>query len=35
VSMPDTPQNQNEFPQNSEQQEGLGFPIARLGAVIR
>jgi len=34
VSMPDTPQNQNEFPQNSEQQEGLGFPIARLGAVI-
>jgi hypothetical protein len=34
VSMPDTPQNQNEFPQNFEQQEGLGFPIARLGAVI-
>lgn len=34
VSMPDTPQNQQEFPQNSEQKEGLGFPIARLGAII-
>jgi hypothetical protein len=34
VSMPDTPENQKEFPQSSEQQEGLGFPIARLGGLI-
>lgn len=34
VSMPETPQNPNECPQNSEHQEGLGFSIARLGAVI-
>ncbi len=34
VSMPDTPENQQEFPQNSEQQAGLGFPIARLGGLI-
>ncbi len=34
VSMPDTARNQKEFPQNSEQQEGLGFPIARVGAII-
>jgi hypothetical protein len=30
VSMPDTPDNQKEFPQNPTQQLGLGFPIARL-----
>ena len=34
VSMPDTPENQQEYPQNPSQKPGLGFPIARLGAVI-
>ena len=33
-SMPDTPENQAEFPQSSSQAEGLGFPIARAVAVI-
>ena len=26
VSMPDTPQNQGQYPQSSSQEEGLGFP---------
>lgn len=30
VSMPDTPANQAEYPQSRSQQEGLGFPIARM-----
>jgi hypothetical protein len=30
VSMPDTPANQQEFPQSRTQKPGLGFPIARL-----
>lgn len=30
VSMPDTPQNQAQFPQNSVQEQGLGFPLARM-----
>ena len=30
VSMPDTPENQELYPQNSQQKEGLGFPIARV-----
>ncbi len=30
VSMPDTPENQEAYPQNSQQKEGLGFPIARV-----
>ena len=30
VSMPDTPENQKAYPQNSQQKEGLGFPIARV-----
>ena len=30
VSMPDTPENQKEFPQHSGQEQGLGFPIARM-----
>ena len=30
VSMPDTPSNQQEFPQPRTQKHGLGFPIARL-----
>jgi len=34
VSMPDTPQNQAEFPQNRTQKVGLGFPVARLVAII-
>ena len=34
VSMPDTPSNQNAFPQSREQKPGLGFPIARIGALI-
>lgn len=34
VSMPDTPSNQNAYPQNHEQKPGLGFPLARIGALI-
>jgi hypothetical protein len=34
VTMPDTPQNQAAYPQVYNQGPGLGFPIARLGAVI-
>jgi hypothetical protein len=30
VSMPDTPQNQEAFPQPSSQEPGLGFPLARM-----
>ena len=30
VSMPDTPQNQEAYPQQPQQEEGLGFPIARV-----
>jgi hypothetical protein len=34
VSMPDTPLNQQTWPQSGRQQPGLGFPIARIGALI-
>lgn len=34
VSMPDTASNQEMFPQSDEQQPGLGFPLARLVALI-
>jgi hypothetical protein len=34
VSMPDTPENQKEFPQSRSQSKGLGFPIARIVALI-
>src|SRR5438132_1478878 len=34
VSMPDTQANQQAFPQPSSQKSGLGFPLARLVAVI-
>jgi Transposase DDE domain len=34
VSMPDTPENQKSYPQNPTQEKGLGFPIARLAAII-
>jgi hypothetical protein len=34
VSMPDTVRNQREFPQANTQGVGLGFPVARLVAII-
>jgi hypothetical protein len=34
VSMPDTPSNQSSFPQNAEQGIGVGFPLARIVAII-
>lgn len=34
VSMPDTPGNQQAYPQSREQKPGLGFPVARIGALI-
>ena len=34
VSMPDTAANQAEYPQSRSQQPGLGFPIARVVALI-
>jgi len=34
VSMPDTAANQAEYPQHTAQQPGLGFPIARLVALL-
>lgn len=33
VTMPDTPENQECYPQNVAQKTGLGFPIARIGAI--
>ena len=34
VSMPDTAANQARYPQSTEQKSGLGFPIARLVALL-
>lgn len=34
VTMPDTPENQQEYPQVYNQKPGVGFPIARVGALI-
>lgn len=34
VSMPDTPENQKEYPQQSGQKKGLGFPIMRIVGLI-
>lgn len=34
VSMPDTPANQQAFPQSRAQQPGLGFPLARVVAIV-
>jgi len=34
VTMPDTPENQEAYPQVYHQQPGVGFPIARVGALI-
>lgn len=34
VSMPDIPENQNEYPQPSSQKTGCGFPLAKIGALF-
>jgi hypothetical protein len=34
VTMPDTPANQAEYPQPVAQKPGLGFPLARIGAMF-
>ena len=34
VSMPDTPENQRDYPQPDTQHPGLGFPLARIAAVF-
>src|SRR5687768_2594727 len=34
LSMPDTPENQGEYPQQARQKPGLGFPVMRLVAVL-
>jgi Transposase DDE domain len=34
VSMPDTPENQAEYPQHSAQKPGCGFPLARIVVLI-
>jgi len=34
VGMPDTPENQEAYPQNTQQKEGLGFPIARVVVLL-
>jgi len=34
VSMPDTPENQEVYPQLDLQQKGLGFPIARVAVLL-
>ncbi len=34
VSMPDTPENQRDYPQPDTQKSGLGFPLARIAAVF-
>ena len=34
VSMPDTPENQDEYPQPATQEEGLGFPVARMVVLL-
>ena len=34
VSMPDSAANQESFPQNHEQKAGLGFPLARVVAIV-
>jgi len=34
VSMPDTVENQKEYPQSSTQEKGCGFPIAKIGVIF-
>ncbi|TWU51676.1 hypothetical protein Poly59_32710 [Rubripirellula reticaptiva] len=34
ISMPDTPSNQQAYPQSNKQKPGIGFPLARIGAIF-
>ena len=34
ISMPDTPSNQQAYPQSNKQTPGVGFPLARVGAIF-
>lgn len=34
VSMPDTPENQEKYPQPNTQEEGIGFPICRMVGMV-
>jgi len=34
ISMPDTPANQQAYPQHPSQQQGVGFPLARMAVVF-
>ena len=34
ISMPDTPENQREYPQHFRQKRGCGFPIARIVVLL-
>jgi len=34
ISMPDTPSNQEAYPQSNKQTPGVGFPLARVAAVL-
>ena len=34
VSMPDTPENQEAYPQPSSQKAGCGFPLAKIGVLF-
>ena len=34
ISMPDTPSNQEAYPQSNKQTPGVGFPLARVGAIF-
>lgn len=34
ISMPDTAENQSEYPQHKTQAKGLGFPAARVSAIV-
>lgn len=32
--MPETPENQEAYPQHDSQKPGLGFPLARIAAIF-
>lgn len=34
VQLPDTPENQNEYPQHNSQKEGIGFPLIHICAIM-
>ncbi len=34
ISMPDTPENQQKYPQPPQQATGIGFPLARIGVLL-